>query len=116
MTLQAPSFPANNAIQVALPPSLTNYLRSFRSENIDLAADGLTSIAFPPGMTGCNVMYFAVIGGSKVDLTLSSADGTAQVVPVDPLILQYMNSVPLTAISATRAAGEIGRASCRERV
>ena len=41
----------------------------------------------------------------KVTVTLSSADGAAQVIPADPLAIIISKTVPFTAVSLTRVAG-----------
>lgn len=43
--------------------------------------------------------------GAKVKATLASADGAAEVVPVDPLLIVVSREVPFTALTLTRAAG-----------
>lgn len=56
------------------------------------------------GLTGVNVMCVQVLG-SKVALSVTSADGTDQVVPVDDLWLWVCLATPITAVSMTLELG-----------
>ncbi len=49
-----------------------------------------------------NALY--IDADEKVKLTITTADGTAQVIPVDPLMIWFSESVPITALSITRVA------------
>ena len=56
------------------------------------------------GLTNANVIAIRAVGG-KVKARLTSADGSTQAVPVDPLLLSISKTVPVTAIDLTRVAG-----------
>lgn len=43
--------------------------------------------------------------GGKVRARLTSADGSSQAIPVDPVMFVISESVPFTALDLTRAAG-----------
>lgn len=55
------------------------------------------------GLTSVHVLAVKTVGG-KVRVDLTSADGTAQAVPVDSFFVNISQSVPITAISLTRVA------------
>lgn len=103
-TLQPPSFPPSAAQQVGSPISEVNFVQHYRAEQIDLVSDAQAVIAFPPGMTACHFMYFRVQGGSPITMTVV-ASGASAAFPVDPLVVQYFNNRPLSAIAVQRAAG-----------
>jgi len=66
---------------------------------IQLASDGPQSVAFG-GVARANVVV--IQADKKIDALLTSADGTAQVVPVDGTFVLITRTVPVTAISLTR--------------
>ena len=68
-----------------------------------LTSDVAVSVAFG----GVDEAVFVAIhaSGGKVSATLTSADGTDQIIPVDPIGLLLSESVPFTALSLTRATG-----------
>jgi hypothetical protein len=43
----------------------------------------------------------------KIDAVLTSADGTSQVIPVDGFLALISHTVPYTALSLTRLAGQV---------
>lgn len=51
-----------------------------------------------------HVVFLHVTGG-KVRARLTSADGSSQAIPVDPVLYVQSESVPFTALDLTRAAG-----------
>lgn len=51
-------------------------------------------------------IVFARASSGKARMTVTSTDGAAQNVPIDPIGLVISRSVPITAISFTRVAGE----------
>jgi hypothetical protein len=62
--------------------------------------------AFPVDLTtvpSVNALY--IEADSKVKLTITTADGALQVVPVDPMMVWFSATVPITALSITRLAG-----------
>lgn len=65
-----------------------------------------SDLAFPIDLTttpNVNMLYIDV--SSKVKLTITTADGATQVVPVDPVMFWISSTVPITALSITRLAG-----------
>lgn len=52
-----------------------------------------------------NVNMIYIDASSKVMLTITTADGAAQVIPVDPMMLWFSATVPITALSITRVTG-----------
>jgi len=73
--------------------------------NFDLSSDSPQAVSFE-GLPGGNatVIFVKPIGGS-VDLTLTSGDGSAQVIPCDRVALLASSTVPFTALSLTRQPG-----------
>lgn len=104
-TLQPPSYPPSSSQNIGSPISQTNYVQYWAALNVDLTVDGPIAITFPPGMTNCHFMNFAVQGGSPIEIILTSADGSAQVIPCDPQAILYFNNLPVTAISVQRTTG-----------
>lgn len=68
-----------------------------------LASDSPQAIAFN-GLTGVAVLILKVPDG-KVTLTATSADGTAQTIPVDGFLCVISRKTPYTALTLTREAG-----------
>lgn len=68
-----------------------------------LASDSAQAIAFN-GLASVAVLILKVPDG-KVILTATSADGTAQVIPVDGFLCLISRRVPFTALTLTREAG-----------
>lgn len=104
-TLTPPSYPPSSAQQVGSPIGQTNYVKRWSAQTVDVTSDAATSIPLPGGSSQVHFVYVAVQGGSPVDLLLTSADGTSQVVPCDPLAIVYCNNRPVTAISVVRTPG-----------
>ena len=73
------------------------------SDEYSLTVDSPVPINFG-GIANANVVMLQPQGGS-VTVAITSADGTSQEVPVDTLLIIISKSVPVTAISATRATG-----------
>lgn len=72
-------------------------------DDIELSADAPVDVSFG-GLTNAHVVILKALGG-KVRARLTSADGAAQSVPVDPLCILLAGKVPITAIDLTREAG-----------
>ena len=73
--------------------------------NFDLTSDSPQAVNLAQFANGVTVIFCETSGG-YVDLTLTSADGTAQVIPVGPMaIICSTMGKPYTAISITRQAG-----------
>jgi len=82
------------------------------AEEMSIAAKLSTSFvlpsdaAFPVDLTMVPEVNALVIDcTAKVKITVTTADGVAQVIPVDPLLVLLTSSVPITALSITRVAG-----------
>jgi hypothetical protein len=76
----------------------------FDAEQLDMIAlsDNTPKVvSFGDLSTGANVVYIYAMG-AKVKATITSADGAAQNIPVDPLLILESSSVPVTAITLTR--------------
>ncbi len=81
------------------------------SESMTLAAKQTVSFvipsdaAFPIDLTATpNVNMLFIDASAKVMLTITTADGAVQTLPVDPMMLWFSSSVPITALSVTRVA------------
>jgi hypothetical protein len=62
--------------------------------------------AFPVDLTTTpNVNALFIDVSQKVILTITTADGAAQVIPVDPVMVWLSALVPITALSITRQVG-----------
>ncbi len=55
------------------------------------------------GLTNVHVLIIKTIGG-KIQVRVTSADGTLQAFPVDTFLMLITQSVPFTAIDVTRVA------------
>lgn len=77
------------------------------SATYDLTADSPVTVSMG-GLTSAAVVAVKVTG-SKVDATLTSADGTAQTIPVDSLALLISETAPFTALALTRTTGIAAR-------
>lgn len=97
-------------------PSMVSSISAVLDEQIQLAqkdaarqvflnADGPISVPLPTGITGVNVLHLKIISGSSVVARLTSASGTTQSWPVDPLVILHTLTMPVTAIDLTRVAG-----------
>lgn len=70
---------------------------------VDLASDAPVAVQ----MNGVSAhVLWARSATGKVSMTVSSADGASQTVPVDRTAILISRSVPFTSISFTRVAGE----------
>lgn len=59
--------------------------------------------AFPIDLSATpNVNALFIDASAKVKLTITTADGATQVIPVDPMMIWFSASVPITALSITR--------------
>lgn len=83
--------------------SATEGFDRIETRTVDLDTDSPESVAFGD-LPSASLVYLYAIGG-KVRARLTSADGTQQSIPVDPLGFIVSLTVPITAIDLTRAAG-----------
>ena len=68
---------------------------------VTLASDAPVAVA----LNGITPSFLYIEATGKIDMTLTSADGTAQVISVDDFAMLSSTSVPYTVISLTRATG-----------
>lgn len=73
------------------------------TRTVDLDSDTAESVAFGD-LPSASLVVLESPGG-KVRARLTSADGTTQSVPVDPLLAIVSLTVPITAIDLTRVSG-----------
>lgn len=78
------------------------YLTDKLTGNLALGADSPVSVGFGSIV---NASVIILRSTSKVRARITSADGSTQSVPVDPLFVLLAGSVPVTAIDLTRLAG-----------
>lgn len=104
-TLTPPNYPPSAQQTIGSPIQETNYVQRWAAVDMDLTSDAATSIPLPAGASQIHFLYVKVQGGSPIDLQITSADGTSQVVPVDSLAILYFNNRPVTDIKAVRTAG-----------
>ncbi|HUK32941.1 MAG TPA: hypothetical protein VLV86_03460 [Vicinamibacterales bacterium] len=77
-------------------------IQSFQS-NYTLSSDSPVTVNFA-GLASA-AFWFVKVTGGEVNVTITSAAGTAQVVPVDSLQIGFSRSVPITAMTLTRTPG-----------
>jgi hypothetical protein len=82
------------------------------SEQMSIAAKQSMSFVVPSDAvfpidltTTPNVNALFIDVDQKVKLTITTADGAAQVIPVDPMMVWFSGLVPITALSITRQVG-----------
>ena len=71
--------------------------------DLDLNSDAPVVIPFGQ-ISGANILFLDA-HDLKVDATVTSTDGTAQIIPVEDLLLLQTRTVPITAVSLTRVPG-----------
>ena len=96
---------ASSGVPVTSIPINTAYTLALQNAvSYDLSSDSPVSIPVP-GVSGANIVLITVTG-SRVKATLTSADGSAQVIPVDPTFYLESTTVsPITALTLTRTPG-----------
>lgn len=65
-----------------------------------------TDSAVVVDLNGLSIHALVALSNRKVKMTMTSTDGTAQSVPCDPIAFLVSESVPITALSFTRVAGQ----------
>jgi hypothetical protein len=90
---------------VATPVDVVVALKRKAIIELDLTSDGVQNVDLG-ALAGINVLQIQSVGG-KVLLRATSADGSAQAIPVDPYFSLITLSVPLTALSVERVAGTL---------
>jgi hypothetical protein len=78
-------------------------LSAYMVQSLVLDTDSPMSVPFG-GVSSVNFLSVKAIDG-KVRVRLTSADGSAQAVPVDGLLVVQTDSVPITSIDVMRVAG-----------
>lgn len=72
---------------------------------VTLTVDTPVAVSFGGLSTACVVsLRVTTTGSGKVLAALTHADGTAQLVPIDPLFILITQTSPVTAITLTRTA------------
>ena len=81
------------------------------TQTIELIGDAPVSVLLPgpssanPLGPQANCLLIKIVG-PRVKATITTADGSAQVIPVDPLLILNSESVsPITALTLTRTPG-----------
>ncbi len=81
------------------------------TQTIELIGDSPVTVLLPgpssanPGGPQANCLLIKIVG-PRVKATITTADGAAQVIPVDPLlILNSEGASPITALTLTRTPG-----------
>ena len=67
-----------------------------------LSADSVQSVDLG-GLSNVNFLSVRAVGG-KIRVRITSADGTNQSIPVDPILVLRSDSVNITALDLTRLA------------
>lgn len=70
---------------------------------VDLDTDAPKAVNFGD-LAQAELVYIRAFGG-KVKVDVTSADGAAQAVPVDPTLILFASREPITALDLTRVAG-----------
>ena len=91
-------FPAEVLAQLAE----TMYLQDKLVGSYSLASDATVNVSLG-SLAGAHIVI--VRSTSKVRARLTSGDGAAQSIPVDPLLILLASASPVTAIDLTRLAG-----------
>lgn len=94
--------PGVPAVQAVLEEILS--LQNRVVTRYELTTDALQAVAFGP-LASAHVVQLKVTAGSHVVATLTSADGSAQTIPVGGLLVLVSRTVPVTSLALTRDAG-----------
>lgn len=95
--------PQSGIVSFAMPLDEQVVLKSKEAGVYTLASDAPVTVSFG-GVANANVVFVRGYGG-KLKLTLTSADGATQIVPVDPIGYLRSDKVPYTALTLTRDIG-----------
>jgi hypothetical protein len=72
-----------------------------------ITLDSEGAVALPLGsLAGVNLIVLKV-AGEPVTVSITSSEGTSQVIPVDTFFTLYSRSVDITAIEVTRTPGAL---------
>jgi hypothetical protein len=94
-------------------PSGDPLIQAALSEQAFLSAKQVDTVTLPDttpkavsfgDLAQADVIVLRALGG-KVSATITSGDGTSQVIPVEPLLILMNDSVAVTAIVLTAASG-----------
>ncbi len=69
--------------------------------SLELTSDAAMAVPFA-SVTNANIVVVKVVSGQKIKATITTADGAAQVVPVDSLLILESGASPVTALTLTR--------------
>ena len=104
MVAPAPSEPVGIA-SLAIPLQEKLALSNRVSARYVLDVDTAVTV----NLTGLAEVHFVLVkvsaGAGRVRVRLTSADGSAQSVPVDGFLLLFCRNTPVTALDLTRTAG-----------
>jgi len=89
---------------VSAPINESQILKTRAVSEIILDTDAPFSVPFTGGVVNAHVVMLRATG-AKIRARLTSSDGAAQAVPVEPYLFMMTSSVPITAIDLTRLAG-----------
>jgi hypothetical protein len=73
--------------------------------NFDLTSDSAKTVSFEGLPSGQATFVMVTPTGGSVDLTLTSGDGSAQIIPCDRIAIISSSTVPFTALTLTRSPG-----------
>lgn len=95
-----------SGVSVMDTPFLEQLALSYKkSDTVQLDADGAQAVVLPGGATKQAHVLLAKAVGGKVIATITTADGAAQVVSFDSLLIIINLTAPITALSFTRTPG-----------
>lgn len=97
--------PLSFAPSIIAPINETKVLKVSHPDTITLDTDSAVPVSFG-GATNAHIVILKSIGG-KVKAAITSADGTAQLVPFDTYWILMSDTVPVTAITLTRVPGQL---------
>lgn len=87
-------------------PFLEQLALSYKKvEDVQLDADGAQAVTLPGGSVKQAHVLMAKAVGGKVIATITNADGAAQTISFDSVLILINLSSPITAISFTRTPG-----------
>ena len=97
-----PTYPVVGSARVMIELAQSLSLANSLTSSLSLDTDDPTVLSLGPLAT-VNVLMLRATGG-KIRVRITSADGTAQSIPTDFLLL-FTGTVGITAIDVTRVAG-----------
>lgn len=102
---------SSGSANVGIPVDVSLVLTASVARSYELISDAPVTVDLPgptsdnPDAPQANVLHVQV-SGPRVKATITTADGTAQVVPVDSLLILHTTTIaPITALTLTRTPG-----------